>query len=221
MKSSFWLWFIIGFLGLGLITIGILTYLKKNEPTTVLNHDVLSVLGNSQEKRNEAQELLSKKETTEDEQQKAKDLLQQSLDEAIKATTMQPNNPQTWLFLAKIYEQLIGINPKNAALAEEAVKKALKLQPKNPKILQELATMYIHQEKYKEAEEVLMKAIELDPTDPNYYFKLGNVYKELNRDDEARKNYLKAKELTPDSHATNSAMIEIQLQSLDKSKTNH
>ncbi|HSA83679.1 MAG TPA: tetratricopeptide repeat protein [Patescibacteria group bacterium] len=218
MKSSFWFWFIVGFLGLTLITIGVLSYIKtvakNNEPTTILKPEVIAILEQSEKKRDQAQELLSKKESSTDDQKQAKELLQQSIDDAKKATETQPNNPQTWLFLAKIYEQLIGINPQNAVLAEEAVKKALELQPKNPKILQELATVYIHQERYREAEEILLQAIELDPTDPNYYFKLGNVYKEINRDDDARKNYLKAKELTPDSHATNSAMIELQLRNL-------
>lgn len=215
MKSSFWLFFIIGTLGILLITIGVLLYLKNNEPTTFLKPEVRGVMEQSEEKRNQAEEILSQ-QTTNDEQQKARELLQQSIDDAIKATKMQPNNPQTWLFLAKIYEQLTEVNPKNAVLAEEAVKKALELMPDNPKILQELATMYIHQDKYKDAESVLQKAIELDPNDPNGYFKLGNVYKSTGDKEKAKKNYLKAKELTPATHATNSAMIEVQLKSLEK-----
>lgn len=218
MKSSLWLFFIVGILGFSLITIGVLTYVKNNEPTTFLKPEVRGVMEQAEEKRNTAQELLSQKEITDVDQQQAKKLLQQTINDAKKATDMQPNNPQTWLFLAKMYEQIIKINPTNAALAEEAVKKALALMPDNPKILQELATMYIHQEKYKEAEEVLLQAIELDPKDPNYYFKLGNVYKSTGEKEKAKTNYLKAKELTPSDHATNSAMIEVQLRSLDKQR---
>jgi Flp pilus assembly protein TadD len=217
VKNNFYLFFITFVIIGGLIVIAVLSYLESNPfgADAKLEPKVLSTLTSADKKIQEAQKLLSKNAPTTENQNKAKQLIEEAITEAKKATEEQPNNPQTWLFLALVYKQLITVNSAAGELAEEALKKALDLSPENTKLYDELATIYILSEKYKEAEDTLFEAIERDPNGANHYFKLGNVYKELNRDDDARKNYLKAKDLIPPANATASAMIEAQLRSLE------
>lgn len=221
MKGSFFLFFIIGGISLSLITFAVLTYIKstpKTDPsnaTKQLTTDVLAIMQTSEDKNKQAQELLSKNPTEKD-QIKAKQLLKESLADAIKATEIQPNNPATWYFLSQQYKQIIEVNPKVEPYAENALKKSIQLSPDNSKLYQELATIYIFAKKYEEAKDVLQKAIELDPKDANPYFKLGNIYKETGEETLARQFYLEAKKLTPKDSAANNAMIDHQLKSLDK-----
>jgi len=210
--------FIIGTIVVSVGIIGVLSYIEfvqNKKPNTQLEPQVQSLIVESDKKNKEAQDVLSKSTSTTEDQQKAKQLLEESINDAKKATELQPNNPQTWYYLALVYKQLISVNSTAGDLAEEAMKKALKLAPNSPNLYDELATIYILRENYQQAEDILLKAITLDPKGANHYFKLGNVYKTLGQKDKARENYLEAKKLAPPNNATNSAMIDAQLQSLE------
>lgn len=198
----------------------VLTFLKPDskaaEPTQQLRNDVLAVMQTSEDKSKKAKELLTNKNSTEEDQIEARKLLQESVDEAVKATQMQPKSPEAWYYLGQVYKQLIDINPQAAPFAEDAIKRSLELDPDNSRVHQELATVYILSNKFIEARETLLQAIKLDPKDANAYYKLGNVYKQLGEKEKAREAYLQAKKLTPESSQANNAMIDYQLKSLEK-----
>ncbi len=192
-------------------------YVKSGNPNTQnLSPEVQKLLDSADEKNKRARELLSKNDTTPKEQAEARSLIQSSIDEAKKATELAPDNPKTWTFLGLIYKQLIDINPKNAALAESAFKKAITLSPASPNLYNELASVYISGNKYKDAEKLLLMAVKLNKINPNYHYKLGNVYAELSEFDKARSEYVRAKSLTPASASASLLMIDVQMRKLEE-----
>ena len=65
---------------------------------------------------------------------------------------------------------------RNPTQAAESLVKALKLNPRSPQILNDLADVYVVQGKTKEAEEVLKKAIEIAPGREEAYLDLARLY---------------------------------------------
>lgn len=189
---------------------------KPQSPIQALKPDVLAMMEKSQKEKDQAQKLLSQNNITEKDQENAQLLLSEALADAKKATDMQPNNPITWYILSQEYRQIINVNPKAAGLAEDALKKAIQLNPNNSKLYQDLATIYIIEKRYSDAQAALEKAIGLDSKDPNGYFKMGNVYKALGQKTFAKRYYLEAKNLTPKNNQTANTLIDYEIKSLDK-----
>ncbi len=217
MWKSYSFIFIVGTIVVSVLLILFIPYIKnENSNTQALSEGAQKLLDSSDEKNKRAREMLSKKNTTAQEQTQARSLIQSSIDEAKKATELAPEHPKTWAFLGLIYKQLIDINPKNAGLAESALKKALALSPDSPNLYNELASVYISENKYKEAEKLLLGAIALNRLSANYHYKLGNVYAELSEFDKARSAYGRAKSLTPASTSASLLMIDAQIRKLEE-----
>lgn len=216
---------IIGGIGVFIALIVGISFIKNNQEdkkklvaSSQLKENVLGTMVTSEEKIQEAQKLLSKKNSTMEDQARARSLIDEAVSDARKAAEMQPDNPRTWYYLSEMYQKLQKVNPKAVQFSIDALNKAIPLAPKDANLLLERASMYIFQEKYNEAEKDLQIAIKLDPTKANYYYKWGNVSKELGKYDTAKAAYLQAKELTLADNKMGHAQIDYQLKELEKDK---
>jgi tetratricopeptide (TPR) repeat protein len=97
------------------------------------------------------------------------------------------------LFLAAVQAEESGEKQRAIALYEEI----LGIDPKNAAAYINLGTVYFHLRQFARAEELYRRATE---TDPNYvlaFFDLGNVLDELERPDESIAAYQRSVELSP------------------------
>src|SRR5262249_15013263 len=159
------------------------------QPVQKTNEQVSTLLQSSEQKTKKAEDLLSKKDSSNEDQAKAKQLITESVDEAKQATDEQPKNPEAWKALGQLYFELGAVNPKNLALAEDAFSHAVSLDKNNDSNYKQLGMTRILMKKYKEAEGDLKKAIAINPEDPSYYFALANVHAELKDFTDARSEY--------------------------------
>lgn len=189
---------------------------KELKASTKLEENVLGTIVSSEKNIQEAQALLTKNDTSVADQEKAKSLIDNAVADARKAAEQQPDNPRTWYYLSETYQKLIAVNPKAIQLAIDALNKAIPLAPKDGNLLNERATLYIRQQKFKEAETDLQVALKLDPDNANYFYKLGNIYRSTGKLKEAKSYYLIAKRLTPKESTVNNAQIDHQLKLLEK-----
>ncbi len=81
--------------------------------------------------------------------------------------------------------------------AEDSLKKAIELNPKNDRAYVELGHFYRAQSKSSQAEDSFKKAIELNPKNDGAYIGLGWVYRDQGRLSQAEDSFKKAIELNP------------------------
>jgi len=83
---------------------------------------------------------------------------------------------------------------------ESALKCASSLNPKDIEIYQGLGSLYLKQNKLKEAESTFNIISSLAPNDPKAHFYLGAVYEEMKKFDLCEEELKKALQLDPDYH---------------------
>jgi tetratricopeptide (TPR) repeat protein len=210
-------------IGTVVLVIGAIVFLsavKKSpdkETAKTLSDIAVRHMTQSEKTMREAQDLAAKGASDSASQTRIRQLLDQSITDAKKATDEDPNNAATWFLLSKQYEVIHTVSSEALPLAEQAITKAVSLL-ESPEILRQQAQIAIYQKKYLLAKESLEKAIKLKETDANLHFKLGNVLKELSDKNGARKAYQKALELTPKDH-TNMHVIQYHMALLDATPT--
>ena len=137
---------------------------------------------------------------------------------------------------AELFHKAIAMDPANAAEpynylgymwaeqnshldeAEDAIKRALQLDPENGAYLDSLAWVEYRQGKYDQALENLKRAIENLPREDAVVFEhLGDVYLKLNRVSQALESWQKAKTLDP---SNKDLAAKIEGQKTRVSKTN-
>jgi tetratricopeptide (TPR) repeat protein len=137
---------------------------------------------------------------------------------------------------AELFHKAIAMDPANAAEpynylgymwaeqnshldeAEDAIKRALQLDPDNGAYLDSMAWVQYRQGKYDQALENLKRAIEnLPREDPVVFEHLGDVYAKLNRVSQALESWQKAKTLDP---SNKNLAAKIDAQKTRVSKTN-
>ena len=137
---------------------------------------------------------------------------------------------------AELFHKAIAMDPANAAEpynylgymwaeqnshldeAEDAIKRALQLDPENGAYLDSMAWVEYRQGKYDQALENLKRAIENLPREDAVVFEhLGDVYLKLNRVSQALESWQKAKTLDP---SNNDLGAKIEGQKTRVSKTN-
>jgi len=130
--------------------------------------------------------------------QKLKNLYEKITSELEKGKKVHPYDPQVYFILGRLYwmgEKSLGIKD-GYQKAKEALKEGLKLSPKRPIYLMELAQVYIYEENYPEAEKILnFYANEVAPFSWRPYEVLGHFYYIIQDYQKAEKVYLKAIEL--------------------------
>jgi tetratricopeptide (TPR) repeat protein len=137
---------------------------------------------------------------------------------------------------AELFHKAIAMDPANAAEAynylgymwaeqnshldeaEDAIKRALQLDPDNGAYLDSMAWVQYRQGKYDQALENLKRAIENLPREDAVIFEhLGDVYSKLNRVSQALESWQKAKTLDP---SNKNLAAKIDAQKTRVSKTN-
>ena len=137
---------------------------------------------------------------------------------------------------AELFHKAIAMDPANAAEpynylgymwaeqnshldeAEDAIKRALQLDPENGAYLDSMAWVQYRQGKYDQALENLKRAIENLPREDSVVFEhLGDVYLKLNRVSQALESWQKAKTLDP---SNKDLAAKIEGQKTRVSKTN-
>ncbi|MDC7219178.1 MAG: tetratricopeptide repeat protein [Spirochaetales bacterium] len=78
---------------------------------------------------------------------------------------------------------------------------ALEMEPANPRIIYNMALVFIRKEDYATAQELLIKAIDLEPEEGDFHNDLGLCYYRSGKKDEALAEYDRALELNP-THST-------------------
>lgn len=114
----------------------------------------------------------------------------------LKAAAKDPSCGKAYSRLGVIYLK----TDKNYEDAEAAFKQALKLDPKNGYILNNLGLVYHNQEKYDKAIDYFEQSIKADNNQASRYANLGIVYFDKRQFVKAEKSLKKAVSLDPDNH---------------------
>ncbi len=114
-----------------------------------------------------------------------------------RAITLQPDEPHFYWALGDSY-LFDDSEPDHFAKARDLYKKALQLDPNNPKALYSYGmglTRYGEQKDLEEALEIFQKMIRLNPNDMNAHYKLYETFRRLGRLQEAEAHKAKFKDL--------------------------
>jgi len=117
---------------------------------------------------------------------------------------------QTYLPGGELKEALAGSVP-----AEDSLKKALELNPKNDNAYVELGWSYRDQGKFSQAEDSFTKAIELNPKNDNAYVGLERLYRDQGKYSQAEDLFKKLIELNPKN---DNAYVELERLYRDQGK---
>ncbi len=124
----------------------------------------------------------------------AVDLTQKSLMASDIALSMSPNNVNFWKTRTKIYFSFADIDQKFVHMAKEALEKAQRLSPNDPKISYNLAILDGRLGNNAQAIETLRKTIAMKPNYRDAYYALYVFYKEVKQPELAKtvlEEYLK------------------------------
>jgi tetratricopeptide (TPR) repeat protein len=122
---------------------------------------------------------------------------------AEKIRDLAPNDPSSFLFLGNVQ-----VAQGNLAKAAESYERALKLDPKNVRALENLGNYYGILDPLK-ALSYYQRYLELDPNDAEVHFQIGLVHQKTGNFKEAIRYYEKARELEPQQPAPVLALAEL------------
>jgi Flp pilus assembly protein TadD len=120
---------------------------------------------------------------------------------------------------AEFYRSALRLDPRNASIynklgiselregdlraAKSDFQRAAKLNPKDPRALNNLGALSCLQKKYKPATKYLKEALALDETDAAFHVNLGEAWVGLGKIDRAMTEYARALELDGDIFSSN------------------
>lgn len=102
--------------------------------------------------------LQQKTDLTSAEKTKTGQLIQQALRAALFTTTLQPTNPDNYLLLGQIYQNLIGVTPGAEELTLQAYSQALVYSPHNIELVIKLGETFYTLEEFEAAEKMFAQA---------------------------------------------------------------
>jgi Tfp pilus assembly protein PilF len=129
--------------------------------------------------------LLTNKEITDDDKQKASVLIQQSVREAKSAIALEERNPTYWLNLASIYRQIVGIVDGAPDWSFQAYQQAVALEPSNPMSKLEMGGLLYAANRWEEADRVFEQAVVTKNDFANGWYNWAYTAKKLNKLQEA------------------------------------
>ncbi|MFA5026226.1 MAG: hypothetical protein WC503_07005, partial [Candidatus Shapirobacteria bacterium] len=144
-----------------------------------------------------ATSLLSSKEITDEEKQKAAVLMQQAAREGKSAVGLDSANTKYWSNLASIYRQLIGSVDGAADWSYQAYVQALNLDPIDPSLRLELGGLLFAAGKYEEADRFFEQVVSLKSDLPNGWYNWAYTAKKMNKLSEAVTRLSQAVSLVP------------------------
>ena len=163
-----------------------------------LDPETKALVLSSQQKLNQIRTIVEIENPTESQNNKLVSTIQSTIYDAQEAVKTQPDVPETWINLARVYRQLSDLQPNANALAEKALIQAIEVAPENYLAYYEISGFYFQSGRYTEAEEEILKAIELNPSNPGLHHNLANIYKQTNQIQKAKESLFEAIALYPD-----------------------
>lgn len=145
-------------------------------------YQVAAAVGIARMRQIAADETLSASEA----QQKFQETLSGAVQNALTATTLNPNNYQNWMMLGNVYGVVVPLKIEGAYKnAKDAYARAVALNPTNPNLQLILAQLEIAQGNGTAAEEILIQAITLKHDFTQAIFLLSQIEVQLGKAKEA------------------------------------
>jgi Tfp pilus assembly protein PilF len=143
--------------------------------------------------------LMSNKDITDDQKQKASVLVQQAVREGKAAVTLDSGNVNYWSNLASIYRQLVGSVDGSADWSYQAYLQALSLDPVNSTLRLDFGGLLFAAGKYEEADRMFEQVVTLKSDLANGWYNWAYTAKKLNKLSEAVTRLTQAVSLVPTS----------------------
>ncbi len=144
-----------------------------------------------------AQTLLTNKDITDDDKQKASTLIQQSVREAKAAISLEGDNANYWANLAVIYKSLVGVVDGSADWSFQAYQQAVTLDPANPLIALDMGGLLFAANKFDDADRVFEQVVTDKSDYANGWYNWAYTAKNNNRLDLAVSRLQQALKLVP------------------------
>lgn len=158
------------------------------------------------------QALLSEKEITDEQKEKASVLVQQAVREAKAAIALDNNNSAYWYNLAGIYKSLIGLVDGAADWSYEAYQQAIILDPVNPVLHLEMGGLFYAANNFEQADRSFEDVVTNKNDFANGWYNFANSSKKLNKLDLAVTYLETALKLVPaDSSDYETASKELEV----------
>jgi tetratricopeptide (TPR) repeat protein len=146
-----------------------------------------------------------------------KEMPAEARDSFQRALKFAPAYPDTW---PNAWNNL-GMLAAQAGQNDEAIKdlqEAIRQNPNNVIALDNLGSVYRHQERWADAQGALESALKADPEDADANYGLGMVFAQQNDSEQAYKYLTKALQIRPDYRdaLNNLGVLEVHSQRLDK-----
>ncbi|HRS22760.1 MAG TPA: hypothetical protein P5562_01230 [Candidatus Woesebacteria bacterium] len=125
--------------------------------------------------------MLQNKDLSDDDKQKASQLIQQAVDQGKAAITLNGLESANWLNLAVIYKQLIGVVDGTADWSFQAYQQAVILDPVNPLTRLDMGGLLFAAGRYDEAGRVFEQVVRDKPDFANGWYNLAYADKAQNK----------------------------------------
>ena len=136
-----------------------------------------------------ASALSQKTDITDQEKEQVSALIQQSVQEARAAVTLDPIDSQNTSVLAQIYQNLIGTAEQADQFAVQAYIASIENDPTSPGLRVALGGLLASQKQYTQAAGVFNQAVALKRNFPNSYYNLAVTLVQLNDYENAKSAY--------------------------------
>jgi Tfp pilus assembly protein PilF len=144
-----------------------------------------------------AENLLTNKEITDADKEKASTLVQQSVREAKAAIELDQKNPEYWYNLAGIYKSLVGLVDGAADWSYQAYQQAIVLDAVNPILRLDMGGLFYAAGNYEQADRSFEVAATNKSDYANAWYNWANSAKKLNKLDVAVARLEQALKLVP------------------------
>ena len=144
-----------------------------------------------------AKTMLSNKDITDDDKQKASVLIQQAVREAKASIALNNADPDKWLNLAGIYKELIGVVDGSADWSYQAYAQAVALNPTDPMSGLDLGGLLYAAGRYEEADRVFEQVVTNKADFANGWYNWAYSAKKLNKLPDAVNRLSQAVSLVP------------------------
>jgi Tfp pilus assembly protein PilF len=144
-----------------------------------------------------ANTLLSNKDLSDDDKQKASVLIQQAVREAKSAITLESYNPNYWLNLAAVYRKIVGVVDGSADWSFQAYQQAVALEPVNPMSKLEMGGLLFAANRFDEADRVFEQVVTVKPDFANGWYNWAYTAKKTGKLADAVSRMTQALTLVP------------------------
>lgn len=124
-----------------------------------------------------AQAISQSKTASEQDKQNILTLVQQGIEQAKAATTLNPASASNWDTLASVYQTLVGSVQEAENWAAAAFIQEIQTDPTNPQLRFALASFYRSVGNNDQALKVFEQAVTLKPDFANAYYNMADIYK--------------------------------------------